>query len=122
MWGMTSGWGWAGPVLPHPAESPVADLGGGTRGWLRGEEARRGSRSSGPLQEPDLVVAVGGGRVGVAGDDERVPQAQLGALQDGCQQVDLSHDRVFVGDPSEAPAMVTSIASSDPLGLHPAVP
>lgn len=60
-------------------------------------------------------MAVGGGRVGVAGDDERVAQAQLGALQDGCQQVDLPHDRVFVGDPSEAPAMATSTASSGPL-------
>lgn len=72
-------------------------------------------RGSGPLQEPDLVVAVGGGGVGVAGDDEGVPQAQLGALQDGCQQVDLSHDGVLVGDPSEAPAGV----SSDQLWLLP---
>lgn len=77
-----------------------------------------GSRSSGPLQEPDLVVAVGGRRVGVAGDDERVPQAQLGALQDGCQQVDLSHDGVFVGDASEAPAVVTS----DQPQPHPQLP
>lgn len=35
---------------------------------------------SGPLQEPDLVVTVAVGRVGVAGHDERVVDARAGGV------------------------------------------
>lgn len=70
------------------------------------------SRRLWPLQEPDLVVSVGSSGVCVPGDDERVLQAQLGALQDFRQQVYFSHDRVFVGDPSEAPGTSNFVSGS----------
>jgi len=85
------------PVLPHPGVGSCQQV----RTSAGGLSSR--SRRLRPLQEPDLVVSVGSSRVCVPGDDERVLQTQLGALQDLCQQVYFSHDRVFVGDSSEAP-------------------
>lgn len=76
----------------HSQSCPVQRWDGASRsGLVLGGLSTR-SRRLWPLQEPDLVVSVGSSRVCVAGDDERVLQAQLGALQDFRQQVYFSHD------------------------------
>lgn len=60
-------------------------------------------RRSGPLQEPDLVVTVAVGGVGVAGHDERVVDAHAGGVQELRHGVDLVDDGHLVRGAGEWP-------------------